>query len=160
MKITAFDVYRYSLPLVQPLQFKGLMLREREGLLLKLTADDGSIGWGEAAPLPGFSGESLGDATECIEASRARFVGHVWDELSLDAPWPDEWIADWPPSVRFGADLAFLNLVAAQRGTSLGKLWNPQAADQIALNGLISAAAEKLNDEIDRIRRAGFRPSK
>src|SRR3954452_321750 len=59
VKPTGFDLYRYSLPLRSPLALKGTTLRNREGLLLRLYGDDGSEGWRESAPLPGFSEEAL-----------------------------------------------------------------------------------------------------
>ncbi len=54
----ALALYRYSLPFRQPLMFKGQRLASREGLLVTINGQ-----WGEIAPLPGFSRESLADAT-------------------------------------------------------------------------------------------------
>ena len=48
--------FRYKLPLVAPIVLKGEMVSHREGILLNR---DGR--WAEAAPLPGFSRESLDD---------------------------------------------------------------------------------------------------
>lgn len=50
-------LYRYSLPFRQPLMFKGQRLVSREGLLVMIKGQ-----WGEIAPLPGFSTETLADA--------------------------------------------------------------------------------------------------
>ncbi|MDQ7732617.1 o-succinylbenzoate synthase [Halomonas sp. SpR1] len=50
-------LYRYSLPFRQPLMFKGNRLANREGLLVCINGQ-----WGEIAPLPGFSTETLVDA--------------------------------------------------------------------------------------------------
>lgn len=47
-------LYRYSLPFRQPLMFKGQRLASREGLLVTINGQ-----WGEIAPLPGFSTETL-----------------------------------------------------------------------------------------------------
>ena len=49
-------IYRYSLPLT-----KG---GQREGLLIRLQSKGGAIGWGEVAPLPGLSRETLEEALE------------------------------------------------------------------------------------------------
>lgn len=54
----ALALYRYSLPFRQPLMFKGQRLASREGLLVTINGQ-----WGEIAPLPGFSTETLADAT-------------------------------------------------------------------------------------------------
>ncbi|MBA2533696.1 MAG: hypothetical protein H0V21_01645, partial [Rubrobacter sp.] len=62
MKLSGFDLFRYSIPLAQTLVLKNTTLRHRDGLLLKLSGSDGSEGWGETAPLPGFSRESLDES--------------------------------------------------------------------------------------------------
>jgi O-succinylbenzoate synthase len=59
MTITSFIIYRYSLPLVRALKFKDIEIASREGFLVCLTGDNCRTGWGEAAPLPAFSNESL-----------------------------------------------------------------------------------------------------
>jgi O-succinylbenzoate synthase len=50
-------LYRYSLPFRKPLMFKGERLASREGLLVTINGQ-----WGEIAPLPGFSAETLAEA--------------------------------------------------------------------------------------------------
>ncbi|BDY02998.1 o-succinylbenzoate synthase [Ferrimonas sp. YFM] len=59
--MTALALYRYAIPFHSAIDFNGHRLTQREGLLLKLE-HDGRIAWGEAAPLPGFSRESLAEA--------------------------------------------------------------------------------------------------
>ncbi len=77
-------LYRYQLPLCQPLPLASGWLQQRQGLLLALQ-DGPHSGYGEAAPLPGFSQESLADAeTAAIAALR------LWlaDERATGAPFP------------------------------------------------------------------------
>ncbi|NDL69174.1 o-succinylbenzoate synthase [Vreelandella alkaliphila] len=50
-------LYRYCLPFRQPLMFKGKWLASREGLAVFINGQ-----WGEIAPLPGFSLETLAEA--------------------------------------------------------------------------------------------------
>ena len=54
-------VYRYRLPLQQPIQLAGQPHAVREGLVIQANID-GQVRLGEIAPLPGFSRESLSDA--------------------------------------------------------------------------------------------------
>ncbi len=54
-------LYRYQLPLNQPLPLAGGWLQQRSGLLLELRDQAGSA-YGEASPLPGFSQETLTEA--------------------------------------------------------------------------------------------------
>ena len=66
-------LYRYQLPLSQPIQFHEQQLTVREGLLLKWGSS-----WGEIAPLPGFSRETLAEA----QAEAAKKHGFVTGILS------------------------------------------------------------------------------
>lgn len=63
-------LYAYTLPLATPLRFAGHALTERQGLLIKLE-QDGRVGWGDCAPLPGFSGETLAECTDALRALQA-----------------------------------------------------------------------------------------
>lgn len=81
-------LYRYQLPFTQPLTFHGKVEVAREGLLVRV--DDG---WGEIAPLPGFSRESLAEAqAEAIACLERLAAGQE--------------IAPQLPSVQFGLDCA------------------------------------------------------
>lgn len=81
-------LYRYQLPFTQPLTFHGKVEVAREGLLVRI-----NDGWGEIAPLPGFSKESLQQAeAEALATLAALAAG--------DTPNPVL------PSVQFGLDCA------------------------------------------------------
>jgi O-succinylbenzoate synthase len=51
-----------------PIFFKGVKLSTREGLILQVLHDNGEFNFAEIAPLPGFSRETLQQATEQIIA--------------------------------------------------------------------------------------------
>jgi len=94
-------VFRYRLALREPLRLAGQTLTHREGLLLRLTDRSGVCGWGEAAPLPGFSRETLEEAeAELVALCRS-------EEL--------EWKST-APSVGFACRGFFLNYTAQHFG--------------------------------------------
>lgn len=82
------QLFRYRLPLVRPIRCGRQMLTVREGLLIRRTDERGEA-WGEAAPLPGYSDETL---AEVIEAARRqhwnRFACLQFAHDSLDLPFP------------------------------------------------------------------------
>lgn len=55
-------LYRYRLPFREPIKLRSEDQCDREGLLIETPR-----GWGEAAPLPGFSRETLGDAIAALQ---------------------------------------------------------------------------------------------
>jgi O-succinylbenzoate synthase len=52
----------YQRPLLRPLQTHHRLWQIREGIIIRLEAEDGRIGWGEIAPLPEFGSETLSAA--------------------------------------------------------------------------------------------------
>ncbi|MGL5948637.1 MAG: o-succinylbenzoate synthase [Aeromonas sp.] len=83
-----YALYRYQLPLTAPLTFHGHTLAAREGLLVRI-----NDGWGEIAPLPGFSKESLHEAQQAAIAALKELAAGRVPVLTL-------------PSVQFGFDCA------------------------------------------------------
>ena len=81
-------LYRYALPLSQPIRFHDQQLTSRDGLLLNWEGR-----WGEIAPLPGFSQETLDEAqAEALLCLKSMKQGrHLEPQL---------------PSVQFGFDCA------------------------------------------------------
>ena len=81
-------LYRYSLPFRRPLMFKGERLANREGLLVSINGQ-----WGEIAPLPGFSTETLAEVeAESLSCLAALKRGEIASPAL--------------PSVQFGFDCA------------------------------------------------------
>ena len=163
MNLTGFGLYRYSLPLHGPLALRGTTLRRREGILLRLSGDDGSEGWGETAPLPGFSKESLEEAALQLRRLTGALIGR---EVT------DDWTGqDWslgreiesiapPPSVRFGLELAVWNLSATTLGKTLPQLVTPQPRAKVPVNGLLSGTPDRILEDARRMRNAGYRAVK
>ncbi|MCE9616469.1 MAG: o-succinylbenzoate synthase [Lentisphaerae bacterium] len=112
MNITRATLIPYALPLARALPSQAGAGRERRGLLLSLETDRGEHDYGDVAPLPGFSHETLAVARGQAEELAAR--------LPALNPWPDQAPAALArvarealhPSVRFGLETALLNLIA------------------------------------------------
>lgn len=100
-----YHLYRYSIPVDSQLILRNRFLKRREGLLVQIKCKD-SEGWGEIAPLPEFSEETLEQAQE-----QAIQWLQDWDKarsenqkLSLDGLYP---------SVAFGLSCALAELKGA-----------------------------------------------
>jgi O-succinylbenzoate synthase len=161
MKLARYELYHYSLPFSRPLVLGGTTLRRREGLLLRLSGDDGSEGWGESAPLPGFSRESLDEAAEQLR----RLAGSM-----ADCEGTDDGVASYgelvrklgraAPSVRFGLELAVCNLWAAHSGIPLTQLVAPSPRAEVPVNGLLSGSPVEVLEEARIMKDAGYRSVK
>lgn len=91
------QVYRWQIPMDAGVVLREQRLKTRDGLFVHLSENDRE-GWGEVAPLPGFSLETLAQAQDAVLA------------------WVDAWLAgsesDWPsqPSAAFGLSCALAEL--------------------------------------------------
>jgi len=90
-------VYRYSLPMDPGVVLRNQRLKTREGLLIELWKNHRQ-GWGEIAPLPGFSPESLEQAQLALLP--------LLDRWQRGDPFPDCAL----PSVAFGVSCALAEM--------------------------------------------------
>lgn len=88
------SVYRYRVPMDAGVVLRNQRLKTREGLIVRLQ-DGERQGWGEAAPLPGFSRETLAEVESAVCAALAGWVEH--GVAAQDA---------LPPSAAFGLSCA------------------------------------------------------
>lgn len=111
-------LYQYTLPIQSGLVLKDKILSTREGLLIRLT-ENGKEGWGEIAPLPTFSTESLPQAVEQTTSILTRWQkGEKIDVTQLY------------PSVAFGLSMAEYEL-DNQPGTSTSYRSVPLCVDSL-----------------------------
>ena len=129
MKITGFDIFTFNLPFTQPFVVKGRPISKREGLIIRLTTEDVSVGFGEISPLPGFSKESFKEAR--------------WQVVDLRLK------STLFPSVQFGLETAVLNLLAAQRNKT-------SKTHHIPMIGLLEGSMENVISEARRMKKVGF----
>ncbi|MEX1141037.1 MAG: mandelate racemase/muconate lactonizing enzyme family protein [Thermoleophilaceae bacterium] len=109
------SLLRLRIPLRRPFVTANGVLAERELVAIRLEDDDGTPGWGEAAPLEPYDGVSVDD---------------VWATLA-DGPPP----RDAPPQARTAWELSELDLQARRRDRPLGEL----GADAIPVNMTLPA---------------------
>ncbi|MGI9275560.1 MAG: o-succinylbenzoate synthase [Endozoicomonas sp.] len=109
MTIGQARIYKYRLPLVRPLLLKQFSLSHREGLILELLNADGRIGYGEAAPLVGFSRESIDDSFGQLVNVLPGLCQQAKDSGAVD--YMDQLL---PPSAAFAIEGALHSLNAPQ----------------------------------------------
>jgi muconate cycloisomerase len=57
--ITSIEPIAVSLPMLKPVIMAGEEVRRADNVLVRIEADDGTVGWGEAASAPVMTGETL-----------------------------------------------------------------------------------------------------
>ena len=164
MKITHFQVYQFSLSLKQPFTVQNEELSKREGLILELINEDGVKGFGEISPLPGFSPETLPRArTQILSLEKSFLNQEIPHHLQQLNGHFETWMKKIPlhSSVRFGIEMAVLNLLANAKHSSFSKLVNGHHhQDKILINGLLQGPKERVVEEAKKMVNQGYRTIK
>ena len=162
MIVTEARVYTYSLPLLRPLEIRGGTHTKRDGCMLRLSYDTNS-GWGEAAPLPGFSPETLDQARNQLVDVCTRIAGEVIpeDTASLNGVF-EQWLGNWQlyPSVRHAVETAVLALQANSAGVSMARLLHHEPQTTFRINGFIAGSSSEVTEQARTLQRDGYRAVK
>jgi L-alanine-DL-glutamate epimerase-like enolase superfamily enzyme len=59
MKIKRIEPIAVSFPMKKPVFMAGVEIRQADNVLVRIEADDGTVGWGEAASAPTMTGETV-----------------------------------------------------------------------------------------------------
>lgn len=159
MKIAEFHLYEYALPLKDPLVVGGKQLDVRRGFIIELNDESGQPGFGEIAPLDGYSDESQAEVKGELLRLRRALIGYEMpahlEELSGGF---DNWLADHAlsPSVRFGFESAVLSLAARQRTVSLARLLSDDPLGSLLVNALLDGRHDEVMLQVRSRLEAGY----
>ena len=158
--ISICRIYRYRLPLTGPLPLAGGVIHQRAGALIQVDSDSGGSGWGDVAPLPGFSRESIGEAEAELKAWAGRLRGARFDPGgdSLESWLGCEMAEAASPSVRFGLETALANLSRRMEDGAAGELACFDGT--LPVNGLLAGSSEQVLADARRLRDGGCRAVK
>ena len=127
MRIAQAGVERRLLRYHSPIVTAHGTLEDRWTVLLTLVDEDGNVGMGEAAPLAGFTSDT-------VEAAESALLGWAADETDDGDP---------PASVtaRAAIDSALLDLAARIAGTTVHRLLAPESPDRLAVSALATGGS-------------------
>jgi len=163
VRVASCTVYRYDLPLARPLTLKGRTLHRRTGLVLAVASDGGATGYGEAAPLPGFSHETMEEVTKRALKLASTLPGRpvprglaaLTDDFARWLHW--QWL---PPSLTNALQMAVLNMLAAAESVPLCDLLSPNPLMKLPVNALLTGSREEVLQGGTEARDAGYRAVK
>lgn len=149
MRIQTIEVFPVRLPMKAVLTLpRGPSRTIDEGkrvALVKITAADGTVGWGEAGPSRRWSAETLESCVSSIRQYLApAVIGHdVFDIAGLHAKMNQELASGLDPGqpvAKCAIDLAIHDLIGKRLGIPLQSWLGAKRADSIPLARLVSAA--------------------
>ena len=165
MKIERIELFPVRYPMTGYFKFFAGPSGEggRAAVIIKITADDGSVGWGECVPLPTWSYETLETAVltlrryfvpSLIGRDPADFEGahHALDHAIAPS------FSTGMPITRAGLDIALHDLVARAAGQPLYKLWGRPKGTALTLSWTVNP---RTLDEVETLvtdgRKRGYR---
>jgi len=82
--IRRVDAIPVALPLKKPMKMAGVTLHAADNVLVRIEADGGLVGWGEAASAPTMTGDTQGSLVAAVRHLAPSLVGaDAWDRPAL-----------------------------------------------------------------------------
>jgi o-succinylbenzoate synthase len=153
MIIERVEARPYRLLLRRPWRSSKGELHVRCGWLVRLWTADGSIGYGDCAPLPQHGTETLEAAGERLSAQLVNLAGwEVREALtSLDPP------ARGAPAARCGIETALLDLLGQGNGRSLAQQLGRTPRSRVPVNAALGALGPDSGQRIRLAAGNGYR---
>lgn len=165
MKIEGIELFPVRYPMTGYFKFFAGPKGEagRGAVIIKMTADDGAVGWGESVPLPTWGDETLETAVIALRRYLApALIGHDPADIRgahrlLDAAIAPAFSTAMPIA-RAGLDLALHDLAGRATHQSLHEMWGRPKGGPLTLSWTVNA---RTLDEIEPLvgegRRRGYR---
>ena len=121
--IRSVEVTPLDIPLFEPFGISGGAQAAANNVLVTLELADGTLGYGEAAPLPAYNGETQAQALAVLAGSRRWLAGYVvkdWRWLAAEFRGRG---GAWCGSAQCAFELALLDALTKQRGEPLWKFF-------------------------------------
>ena len=166
MKIDRIETFHLSMPLtgvvVLPRGSSRSMAEGKRVILVKLTADDGTVGWGEAGPSRRWSYETLETAESSI---RDYFIpvllGHDLEDIEGAHAKMDNEVApgfdQGQPIAKGALDMAMHDALGKKKGLSVQEMLGSLAQPTIRLSWLVSVSnSEDAEKEVAHAKNLGY----
>ena len=165
-RITAIDVFPVRYPMHGRFKFfegpDGSPIG-RPAVLVRVSDDDGAVGWGESVPIPKWSDETLETVTTTIRRYLApELIGRDPADIPGAHAVMNRSIAPafstGQPIAKAGIDIALHDLVARKRGVNVTALWDRKPGPALTLSWTLNPRTlDEIDGLIDAGRALGYR---
>lgn len=129
----------------------------RPAVLIKMTASDGSVGWGESVPIPRWSYETLEGAVSTLERYLIPVIlgKSIFDLEGVHAVMNREVAPSFStgaPITKAGIDLALHDLIGKATGRNVAELWGRTLPEDLVLSWTLNPVTL---DDIEPLIEAG-----
>ena len=142
MVIRSLDATRMDIPLFAPFGISGGAQAVANNVLVTLVLEDGTIGYGEAAPLPAYNGETQAQVLAALGRAREAAVGREagdWQSVAANV----RATAGGSGSAQAAVEMALLDALTKREGVPLWKFFGGAGTElEIDMTVTTGTAAE------------------
>jgi o-succinylbenzoate synthase len=147
VNIIQLSLREYEIGLIRPIKTGSIVHTDRRGAIITASDGSGNLGFGEIAPLDGYSQETVDTAVKSVkqflaEAGEVLLPDQDGSLISCLTPLLPG-ITHLPPSAKFGIETAVLDFVARKAELRLCDIISDGAADSVSVNALIEGSTVK-----------------
>jgi len=160
LRIDRIDIFPVRYPTVMRFKFfEGPTSGGgRPAVLIKITADDGTVGWGESVPIPRWSYETLEGAVSTIENYlKPVIIGlDPFDLEGVHAAMNREIANSYStgsPITKAGIDIALHDLIGKAAGRNVAELWGRKPGNELVISWTLNP---KTLDDLEPLIQKGF----
>lgn len=159
LNIAGTKIFQYSLPLRQPFVVARRELLCREGLILELITDEGHVGIGEIAPLPGLSSELLKESIYQIRSLRTQLGDFSIPENIEDLKkfFQMKLFDVAVPSVRFGVEMAIIHALAQKKNCTIAEIMGCAQPGDLHTAGLLQGTIDEVKSRAQTLAKQGYK---
>src|SRR3989338_5048838 len=159
LKIDRIEIFPVRYPMVMRFKFfEGpVSAGGRPAVIIKITASDGTVGWGESVPIPRWSGETLEGAVACLKnylipvliGQDALDIANVHRLMTKEIA---HGFSTSYPITKAGIDIALHDLLGKSLKKNLAEIWGKKTPDDLVLSWTLNP---KEVGEIEGLMRKG-----
>ncbi len=141
MKIKSIEPIAVSLPMKKPVTMAGETVAQADNVLVRIEADQGIVGWGEAASAPTMTGETIASMMAAVAHMRPALLGRAADDFANISAAMDAAMYG-NTGAKAAIEIALHDLVARAMGQPLYAFFGAKRRDRIPLLAVIGSTDE------------------
>ncbi|MBA4138159.1 MAG: dipeptide epimerase [Opitutus sp.] len=149
-----------DIPLFVPFGISGGAQPAANNVLARVELADGTVGYGEAAPLPPYNGETQADALRALAAMRAPVIGRDGSNWQAAAQIARAAGGAGCGSAQCAFEMALLDALTRQRGVPLWKFFGGASTELETDMTVTTGTAAQAGEDARAIRARGIRQIK
>lgn len=140
MRVHNLDWTAFRIPFRGEFATAHTNFSSREGVIVRLTTDDGLVGLGEASPLPQDGAEGLQEVLAMLVKAKPALIGKRVDEIETRPRGAklDRCVA---AAVSCALDTAVCDVLAQAAGISMAELLAPRVSRSVVVNATVGASS-------------------